>query len=853
MWMASSFIRSCPLYSPLHWVQRFCDCEGSGRGGLTRRPRRTRASLSSDESSSRSVKECVCSTSPSPAPVEGVEKRCLNSELWHACAGPLVCLPTAGTRVVYFPQGHSEQVVASTNKEVEGHIPNYPSLPPQLFCQLHKVTMHADAETDEVYAQMTLQPLNLQEQKDAYFPIEMDVLSKQPTNYFCKTLTASDTSTHGGFSVPRRAAEKDFSQQPPAQELVACDLHDVEWKFRHIYRGQPKRHLLTTGWSIFVSAKRLVAGDSVLFIWNEKNQLLLGIRRSNRPQTVMPSSFLSSDSMHIGLLAAAAHAAATNSRFTVFYNPRASPSEFVIPLSKYVKAVYHTRVSVGMRFRMLFETEECSVRRYMGTITGISDLDPVRWPNSHWRSVKVGWDESTAGERHPRVSLWEIEPLTTFPMYPSLFPLRFKRPLNHGIPFLNDTKEDELNALRWALIGAGNQGFPSSSPQSLGVGPWMQQRNDSLLLGSDINQYQAMTATALESIRGADVLKQQLIENQQPFQFIQQPSSSHLLPIQDFQLALQQNIFSSHTQRLLENQPNSAPCQHAQRLPNEQPKPQAQQAHACAETFQISTNHVQQQSSLPSQIYERSAFPDSNLVLSSNSPSSSVHGILGSYSEAKSNMWNSSQLGHSISQQPLGSKGTMPGVTPFDTGFLLPSFVEKGDPNCIQGSPTPQIHPLFGVSKDPSSLLSIAAPNLTMNATVSDSSNTAYVASSVQNSLYGYLDKSSKLPQNSGEIGPQSQTFVKVCKSGSVGRSLDISRFSNYDELRMELGHMFGIEGLFENPHRSGWQLVFVDRENDVLLLGDDPWESFVNNVWCIKILSPDDVQQMGKQESEST
>lgn len=27
--------------------------------------------------------------------------------------------------------------------------------------------------------------------------------------------------------------------------------------------------------------------------------------------------------------------------------------------------------------------------RYMGTITGISDLDPVRWPNSHWRSVKV--------------------------------------------------------------------------------------------------------------------------------------------------------------------------------------------------------------------------------------------------------------------------------------------------------------------------------------------------------------------------------------------------------------------------------------------------------------------------------
>jgi hypothetical protein len=43
---------------------------------------------------------------------------------------------------------------------------------------------------------------------------------------------------------------------------------------------------------------------------------------------------------------------------------RASLSEFVIPLVKHVKAVYHTRISVGMRFRMLFETEESSVRRY---------------------------------------------------------------------------------------------------------------------------------------------------------------------------------------------------------------------------------------------------------------------------------------------------------------------------------------------------------------------------------------------------------------------------------------------------------------------------------------------------------
>ena len=57
-----------------------------------------------------------------------------------------------------------------------------------------------------------------QELKDPFLPAELGTASKQPTNYFCKTLTASDTSTHGGFSVPRRAAEKVF----PPLVCVPC-------------------------------------------------------------------------------------------------------------------------------------------------------------------------------------------------------------------------------------------------------------------------------------------------------------------------------------------------------------------------------------------------------------------------------------------------------------------------------------------------------------------------------------------------------------------------------------------------------------------------------------------------------
>ncbi|XP_014508945.1 auxin response factor 6 isoform X1 [Vigna radiata var. radiata] len=869
----------------------------------------------------------------SPPPQEG-EKRVLDSELWHACAGPLVSLPAVGSRVVYFPQGHSEQVAVSTNREVDGHIPNYPSLPPQLICQLHNVTMHADNETDEVYAQMTLQPMSPQEQKEAYLPAELGTPSKQPTNYFCKILTASDTSTHGGFSVPRRAAEKvfpplDFSQQPPAQELIARDLHGNEWKFRHIFRGQPKRHLLTTGWSVFVSAKRLVAGDSVLFIWNEKNQLLLGIRRANRPQPVMPSSVLSSDSMHLGLLAAAAHAAATSSRFTIFYNPRASPSEFVIPLAKYVKAVYHTRVSVGMRFRMLFETEESSIRRYMGTITGISDLDSVRWPNSHWRSVKVGWDESTAGERQPRVSLWEIEPLTTFPMYPSPFPLRLKRPWPPGMPsFHAGLKDDDFglnSSLMW--LRDTDRGIPSLNFPGIGVSPWMQPRLDPSMVNYQTDVYQAMAAAALQDMWSSDPSKQHptsLLQFQQPQNFLNRtspsvqtqilqqsqsqqsfpnsqeiphPSQSQAQTLTHFQQHLQhQHSFNNQNQHHLLQQQQ----QQQQQQQSQQPQQQQLQQQQVVDHQQISSavSTMSQFVSAPqsqsppmqaiSSLGHQQSFSDSNGNPVTNAIVSPLHSILGSFPHDEtshllnlprtswvpvqsSTAWPPSKR---VAVDPLLPSGAsqcvlpqleqlgQPQSTMAQNAITLPPFPSR---ECaIEGSSDPQNHLLFGVNIEPSSLLmhnglsslkgvssNCGPPTLPfqssnyLNTTSTDSSMNPGMTHNIGES--GFL----QTPENGGQGNPPIKTFVKVYKSGSFGRSLDITKFTSYHELRGELARMFGLEGELEDPVRSGWQLVFVDQENDVLLLGDGPWPEFVNSVGCIKILSPQEVQQMGNNGLE--
>ncbi|KAL6550194.1 hypothetical protein OROMI_020682 [Orobanche minor] len=88
---------------------------------------------------------------------------------------------------------------------------------------------------------MTLQPASRYDQEALLVSDVGLKQNRQPAEFFCKTLTASDTSTYGGFLVRHRAAEKifpplDFSMQPPCHELAAMDLHDQTWTLRHIYR-----------------------------------------------------------------------------------------------------------------------------------------------------------------------------------------------------------------------------------------------------------------------------------------------------------------------------------------------------------------------------------------------------------------------------------------------------------------------------------------------------------------------------------------------------------------------------------------------------------------------------------------
>ncbi|XP_041018419.1 auxin response factor 5 isoform X1 [Juglans microcarpa x Juglans regia] len=889
-------------------------------------------------------------------------RKAINSELWHACAGPLASLPQVGSLVYYFPQGHSEQVAASTKRTVTSQIPNYPNLPSQLMCQVQNVTLHADKDTDEIYAQMSLQPVT--SEKDV-FPVPDFGLkpSKHPNEFFCKTLTASDTSTHGGFSVPRRAAEKlfpplDYTMQPPTQELVVRDLHDNTWTFRHIYRGQPKRHLLTTGWSLFVGAKRLKAGDAVLFIRDEKSQLLVGVRRANRQQTTLPSSVLSADSMHIGVLAAAAHAAADRCPFTIFYNPRACPSEFVIHLARYRKSVYGTQLSVGMRFGMMFETEESGKRRYMGTIVGISDFDPLRWPGSKWRNLQVEWDEPGCCDKQNRVSPWEVETPESIFIFPSLTS-GLKRPLHSGF-FGAETEWGHLVKRPPVQVPEnGNGNLPNS------ISNICSEKLINMLLkpqiinhpGNFFSTQQQEYATRVEPLQDVKTMLGTMNQKSQSI------SSEGTSPVPPQSCLDQQDVVNSNSssKAIAPGKLNPLPKFENQTLagantekPNFEPDISAEELSQVTSTgecneqkmaagpmslqnpvnqptfFNQSQESIQAQTSLwPMQPQLESLIYHTEQLDVPQSDSSNLNGFLPSPDLDEWKFYPSCQplSGMFRSPGPLSVFGLQ------DPSTLFPEAVNPSLPSMGQEIWDHQLNNLNSLSQaEQLSSFSQQDPcnvNCTSNSIVlrdmSDESynqsgiyscpnidvnngGSAVVDPSVSSTIVDDLcmlkstdfqnppdylignfssgqDVQSQitsvslgdsqalsrkdLPDNSGgtsssnidfdegsllqnnswqQVVPPVRTYTKVQKKGSVGRSIDVTGFKNYNELCSAIECMFGLEGLLNDPRGSGWKLVYVDYENDVLLVGDDPWEQFVRCVRCIKILSPSEVQKMSEE-----
>ncbi|AES96022.1 auxin response factor [Medicago truncatula] len=125
---------------------------------------------------------------------------------------------------------------------------------------------------------------------------------------------------------------------------------------------------------------------------------------ANSHRISLPSSVLSANNMPIDALVVAAN----RTLLPVVYYPGACVSEFVVPLSKYNNALFVSQLSIGLRFDMMFETKAFDTCCNMGTIVGISDLDPLMWPDSRWKNIEVKWDKPDCGGKPNRVCSWDI-------------------------------------------------------------------------------------------------------------------------------------------------------------------------------------------------------------------------------------------------------------------------------------------------------------------------------------------------------------------------------------------------------------------------------------------------------------
>ncbi|KAL8256415.1 hypothetical protein R6Q59_031482 [Mikania micrantha] len=738
----------------------------------------------------------------------------LYKNLWRACAGPLVTVPREGELVFYFPQGHIEQVEASTNQVADQQMPVY-DLPAKIICRVVNVQLKAEADTDEVFAQITLMPEPDQDEnvvKKGHAPAPEPQFR---VHSFCKTLTASDTSTHGGFSVLRRHADEclpplDMSRQPPTQELVAKDLHGSEWRFRHIFRGQPRRHLLQSGWSVFVSSKRLVAGDAFIFLRGENGELRVGVRRAMRQQTSIPSSVISSHSMHLGVLATAWHAIKTGTLFTVYYKPRTSPAEFIVPFDQYMESIKNS-YSIGMRFNMRFEGEEAPEQRFTGTIVGIEQHDPQRWPESKWRCLKVRWDETSSIPRPERVSPWKIEPALVPPTVNTLPVHRQKRPRANILPSSPDTsvltregqskmaaadpspasafsrvlQGQEVSTLRSTLIDCNEsdscdrpiQWTPSVIDDEK-VNPISASQRYGL--GSGLDKLLPASRTIGSSF--TDLLSGLGSTNDSANEF-STPTSGHtnLWSISPSNLSL--SLLGSGTKTGLQSGEFSY-------------QPTRDVRHSAYDDYALHPNQEHEKWLMPP--------PLSSYLLTPHSDDLMIKSV--------------KQI------EPIKPRDGNCKIF----GVSLAGNINAYDVN--QGLQSQQ-YLTFDSDLRPDQLNHLKVVN---NLAMDKEQEKDYQS-------FQSVVRDGHVKAHSGST----RSCTKVHKQGiALGRSVDLTKFNNYDELISELDELFEFGGELKSQNKI-WLVVYTDDEGDMMLVGDDPWQEFLGMVRKIYIYTKEEVLRM--------
>uniref|UniRef100_A0A452ZJS2 Auxin response factor domain-containing protein n=1 Tax=Aegilops tauschii subsp. strangulata TaxID=200361 RepID=A0A452ZJS2_AEGTS len=143
------------------------------------------------------------------------------------------------------------------------------------------------------------------------------------------------------------------------------------------------------------------------FFGGDDGELRLGVRRAVQLRNEALFRAVNSNESKLHTLSAVASSLENRSIFHVCFDPRSGASEFIVPYWRFSKSLNHP-FSIGMRFKDSNDSDDAN-ERSTGLISGISEVDPIRWPGSKWRCLQVRWDDGNHCNHQRRVSPWEIE------------------------------------------------------------------------------------------------------------------------------------------------------------------------------------------------------------------------------------------------------------------------------------------------------------------------------------------------------------------------------------------------------------------------------------------------------------
>jgi hypothetical protein len=65
--------------------------------------------------------------------------------------------------------------------------------------------------------------------------------------------------------------------------------------------------------------------------------------------------------------------------------------------------------------------------------------------------------------------------------------------------------------------------------------------------------------------------------------------------------------------------------------------------------------------------------------------------------------------------------------------------------------------------------------------------------------------------------------YDQVYKQGSISQDINVNHLSNYEGLRVTIAFLFNLMDILDPD--LGWELMYENNEEEVSLVGDDPWE----------------------------